>query len=457
MKCLCLFIPLACASYCFGQLTSTGSIQFRAESDLNERSPKWSLAGNVTLKFRKWSLPFSGSYSNRVFSYTHPFNKICLRPEIGRIKLQAGYCNLNWSPLYFTGETFLGSGMEYKHKGSKLGSFYGQFRKPNTREECYSDRRGAGLQFGIKRKYWESGMDGLYFHERTPGQTLLENYFGGAQFTIRLTKTLHLNSEHGFSLFVKEIFRMRHQVLLVGKGKFLPWNLALSQTDAGFRTLGMNTVSNDEIRIRATLSPLLGKRIRASLNYYEIFKGISPARIQKNRSRSLQASLNYRSKTGFLIKTNGNYSRLTSHAAQQDAFVPVIIRWNSVVQMGLQYPIKKLKHSLGMEIKDLRSGLNDTTLHREQQLRLGLDPIFQLTYSRRKAGLSSQYKGKLFGTRYSWNAGLEAEYEIRENPTWRWQARLDLKYISKNKKARIEIHLASNPQFRVQLNTGWSW
>ncbi|MDP4226437.1 MAG: hypothetical protein Q8910_08650, partial [Bacteroidota bacterium] len=67
-------------------------------SDVNGSYDKpyaYTLAANLNLSVYGWSIPVSGMYSNRKWSYQQPFNQFSVNPSYKWIKLLIGYNSMS--------------------------------------------------------------------------------------------------------------------------------------------------------------------------------------------------------------------------------------------------------------------------------------------------------------------------------------------------------------------------
>jgi hypothetical protein len=151
-------------------LSMSGGLSMRSHwrSSRVNAFPTLILSGNVSLAVSKWNIPLSFSYSNKQFSYSHPFNRFGITPTLKNIKIYAGYNSMNLSRNTLSSESFLGGGIEIKRKNTVFKAGGGRFRKAISNPE-YGDftykRIGFGTGFGFTKNKWDIALYTFYCKE----------------------------------------------------------------------------------------------------------------------------------------------------------------------------------------------------------------------------------------------------------------------------------------------------
>lgn len=126
-----------------GGINANSTLYF-VESTGNSQPPRRDpffgvVSGNITLKYRELSLPFSVSLStqNANFTRPQPFNQFGVSPKYKFITLHLGYRSMNLSEFSLAGNLFLGAGFEFNHEKFpiKVSALVGRFAKAYTRND----------------------------------------------------------------------------------------------------------------------------------------------------------------------------------------------------------------------------------------------------------------------------------------------------------------------------------
>ncbi len=281
----------------------------------------WSLSGQLTTTIKGWSLPFSGSYSNKTFSYTHPFNKICVSPKYKWIELKAGYCSLSWSPLILSGETFLGAAFELSPSHWKIKGFYGRFRKEIILPEVYLTRRtGGGFSAGYSKKGFEFIASALKIQDMPGEQGAVlaakpeTNLATEIQLKIALTKKLALRYEQALSTLLSGLL-LGTKAGFNYRGKFTSWAVDYQRIDPGYRTLGASFISNDLEGICFTLTQSGSSKLKYNYSVNASKNNIQGIRSQNTYRLTQNIGIGYQWKNG--ISAQLSYGNFATHNKRQ--------------------------------------------------------------------------------------------------------------------------------------------
>jgi hypothetical protein len=116
----------------------------------------WNVYGSFTPSVYGVSLPFSFVVTQYGKSYASPFTQLGISPSYKWIKLHLGYRTMQFSPLVFAGQSFLGGGIELSPKGFYFGAFYGLLNKAVQEDTSFAHpiepqyaRIGYGFRLGV--------------------------------------------------------------------------------------------------------------------------------------------------------------------------------------------------------------------------------------------------------------------------------------------------------------------
>jgi hypothetical protein len=137
----------------------------------------WNLYGNFTASFYSVSLPFSFVINQYGNSYTSPFSQFGLSPTYKWIKLDLGYRYIEMSPFTFSGQSFLGVGLELNPGIFRFAAFYGSLNKAINEDtttghlaEPQYGRIGYGIKVGVGTE--ANHLDLIYFHARDDSSSI---------------------------------------------------------------------------------------------------------------------------------------------------------------------------------------------------------------------------------------------------------------------------------------------
>lgn len=90
----------------------------------------YTLMANLNFSVYGWSIPLSGMYSNRQWSYQQPFNQFSLNPSYKWIKIYLGYNSMSFSTYTLNGHRFFGGGVELSPAGKwKFSAMAGRMQE----------------------------------------------------------------------------------------------------------------------------------------------------------------------------------------------------------------------------------------------------------------------------------------------------------------------------------------
>jgi hypothetical protein len=137
----------------------------------------WNLYGNFTASVYSVSLPFSFVINQYGNSYTSPFSQFGLSPTYKWIKLDLGYRYIEMSPFTFSGQSFLGVGLELNPGIFRFAAFYGSLNKAINEDttsghlaEPQYGRIGYGIKIGVGTE--ANHLDFIYFHAKDDSSSI---------------------------------------------------------------------------------------------------------------------------------------------------------------------------------------------------------------------------------------------------------------------------------------------
>lgn len=172
-------------------------------SDVKETYAKpyaYTLAANLNLMVYGWSVPVSGMYSNRKWSYQQPFNQFSVNPSYKWIRLLIGYNSMSFSSYTLNGHRFFGGGIELTPTAHlKINAMSGKMQ-----ERILPDSTGTALPAykrfgnGLKAEYaFETGNIALSAFYAKDDLKSLDGYdslsvFPAENLTVALNSNLSL-------------------------------------------------------------------------------------------------------------------------------------------------------------------------------------------------------------------------------------------------------------------------
>ena len=129
---------------------------YNANQDIQVRDPiTWLLSANATVRFVKWSLPFSVTLSQQRKDIGTPtFARIGASPTWSWGKAHLGYRSMRLSEFTVGGTTFLGAGLELNPGILRFAVLGGRFADAREDDEVEGiraryERRGYGFKVGL--------------------------------------------------------------------------------------------------------------------------------------------------------------------------------------------------------------------------------------------------------------------------------------------------------------------
>ncbi len=185
----------------------------------------YTLAANLNFSIYGWSIPLSGVYSNKRWSYQQPFNQFSLNPSYKWIHLYLGYNSMTFSNYTLNGHRFFGGGAELTPGGNwKFSVMAGRMQ-----ERILPDSAGhivpAYYRFGsgFKSEYTFTGGNVALstFYARDDAHSLTgydslsvtpsENLAIALSGNFSLFSYVNLNVEYSTSLFTEDTYTSRNE------------------------------------------------------------------------------------------------------------------------------------------------------------------------------------------------------------------------------------------------------
>ncbi len=185
--------------------------------------PPWSynLYGNFTASIYNVALPFSFVINQYGNSYTSPFSQFGMSPTYKWIKLDLGYRYIEMSPFTFSGQSFLGVGLELNPGLFRFAAFYGSLNKAINEDTTSGHlampqygRIGYGVKIGVGTT--ANHLDLVYFHARDDSSSIQlfntndtlrpqENTVLGASLKLTFFKRLTLMTDVAASALTQDL------------------------------------------------------------------------------------------------------------------------------------------------------------------------------------------------------------------------------------------------------------
>ncbi|MCC7302590.1 MAG: hypothetical protein IT233_08110 [Bacteroidia bacterium] len=333
-----------------------GGLQFRFRYTAGDALPVWVASGNLNVKIREWSFPFTAQYTNRQLSYSHPFNRIGIRPTHKNLTLHAGYSTMNFSPDYFQGQVFLGGGAEYSRGAWKTSGFYGQFKRADLKDGIYSPSRlGGGFSAGYKNGKWECRSGFIYLYEKPLLQSAERtNLAGGILCKAPLGKQIRWEQEHAFSILNKNRAVFKHRALLLYSSGRLKASAGYSITGAGYESWGVFSQACDEDRLSAGASYDVLKRYRAQVQWERSRRGLSRGRTETHVRDHLSASLSGKSKKGATISFRSSASKVITRSTKENiSLITALWQGQNNLTLSRGFTLKNCKLNTNLNITQL--------------------------------------------------------------------------------------------------------
>jgi hypothetical protein len=241
----------------------------------------YTLVANLNLSVYGWSIPLSGMFSNKQWSYQQPFNQFSVNPSYKWIHLYMGYNSMSFSSYTLNGHRFFGGGVEVtpstKWKISAMAGCMQERVLPDSAGYILPAfyRFGSGLKteytftggnIALSTFYAKDDPHSLAGYDSLP-VTPAENLAIALNTTFTVLTNFKANIEYSTSLFTEDIQSPFNE----GQYKAMPlysrrtsthqynalksnFNYSSSlgsigvgyeRVEPGFRTLGAYTTVND--------------------------------------------------------------------------------------------------------------------------------------------------------------------------------------------------------------------
>ena len=265
----------------------------------------YALSGNLRLQLGAITLPFNFRYNNISHSISSPFNVYGISPYYKWVKLHIGYRTLQFSPLVFSGKTFLGAGIELTPGKFELIAFKGTLRNPLTVIDTIVagatilpqyKRTALGAKIGYKGKRFKFNLSGIKVKDDfdTSIETKFapeENLVLGANISTKILKRLLFKVNFSTSLFTSDqnvtsflpqnnIIDFLKSIISINNSSRVSWagnalirydfkgyslGLEYKRVQPFYESLGINFIRNDIENYNAKFKfSLLNRKLRLS-------------------------------------------------------------------------------------------------------------------------------------------------------------------------------------------------
>ena len=179
----------------------------------------YTIAGNMNFAIYGWSIPVSGVFSNKRWSYQQPFNMVSINPSYKWIRLYLGDNSMSFSSYTLSGHRFFGGGVELSPTGGwKFSAMAGRMQQrvlPDTSGRIIPQYYRFGSGFKTEYSYSGGNIGISTFYGRDDANSLLgydslkvtpnENIAISLTGNINLFKTLTLGGEYATSIFTEDM------------------------------------------------------------------------------------------------------------------------------------------------------------------------------------------------------------------------------------------------------------
>ena len=285
---------------------SAGLSTYGISGDLPQRTAPFAyhLAGNVNLSYGGLSIPFSVTYRDREGSISNPFSYFGISPTYKWATAHLGYRSIPLGKFVFSGQTFLGAGVELMPGKFRFSAFRGNLRTPLISrtdvvlgDELLEDyeRRATGIRIGlgtetnhfdlVAARVRDVGEGGDAGAARIEGYPPADNLALSTQFRFRIAKSVSLRGETSLSAITNDRERdsldvdqrvvqvidglidinetsrahFAHDYDIAYNNKTFRLGVEYQRVDPFYRSLGTPYVANDIERINLRLGFALAK------------------------------------------------------------------------------------------------------------------------------------------------------------------------------------------------------
>ncbi len=385
-----------------GGLSLSSNVYSNGGVGLERQSPfSYAITGSPTLRIKKITLPFTFTYSDQKFSYSHPFHRIGVSPTYKWAKLHLGYRSINYSSLTLGSRQFLGGGFELSPGKFYVSALYGRLDNLLAkRDELVYGARPVetykrfiyGAKIGFGRK---SGFDLIALKVKddiasaNPEQgdnTLLlpqDNIVLGANVRATLFKNFTLKLETAGSLHTNdaretiEIDSSEIGDILQKVNKLIKTNVSTRWGFAGkldmklnlktfklgftykrvepnFKTLGVYYMLADYENYTANFSTrLFNKQLRLKLKGGFQRNNLSLERKATNLRKIGSVQINYANTKGFMVGINYNNIQTDQKAGYievEDSLRLAVSNSAAIFNTGYSWGKEKIKHSVNLNL-----------------------------------------------------------------------------------------------------------
>jgi hypothetical protein len=178
----------------------------------------YTLMANLNFSVYGWSIPLSGMFSNRQWSYQQPFNQFSLNPSYKWIKIYLGYNSMAFSSYTMNGHRFYGGGVELTPNSSwKFSAMVGRMQErilPDSsgRIEPAFSRFGTGFKTEYSFKGGNVALSTFYARDDKNSLagydslkiTPAENLALGLSTNFSVLSHFNIGMEYSTSLFTED-------------------------------------------------------------------------------------------------------------------------------------------------------------------------------------------------------------------------------------------------------------
>ena len=179
----------------------------------------YTVMANLNFSVYGWSVPLSGMFSNRQWSYQQPFNQFSLNPSYKWIKIYLGYNSMAFSSYTLNGHRFYGGGVELTPNGNwKFSAMAGRMQErvlPDSagRIEPAYYRFGTGVKTEYSFKGGNVALSTFYAKDDKNSLagydslkiTPAENLSLGLSTNFSLFSHVNVGLEYSTSLFTEDL------------------------------------------------------------------------------------------------------------------------------------------------------------------------------------------------------------------------------------------------------------
>lgn len=183
----------------------------------------YTISANLNFSIYGWSIPLSGMFSNKRWSYQQPFNQFSLNPSYKWIRLYLGYNSLTFSNYTLNGYRFFGGGAEL----TPTTNWKFSFMSGRMQERILPDTSGHitpvffRMGTGFKTEYSFSGGNIALstFYSRDDAHSLVgydslsitpaENLAISLSGNVHLLDKVTVSLEYSTSLFTEDTYALK--------------------------------------------------------------------------------------------------------------------------------------------------------------------------------------------------------------------------------------------------------